>query len=181
MFYEAKKFKVKGGLEVTLKTPEKSEAREVLDFIRNVTGQTDYLLSVPEDFSADAECEAKFIEANIASGNYFIAVYADGRIIGDCNINFNTHIKDRHRSNVGIAIDKDYWGLGIGSLIFDELIRLAKENGVTEQIELGVIDKNERALSLYRKKGFVKAGSIPRALKLADGSYLDEDFMVRYL
>lgn len=181
MYYSEKSFTVKNGVTVTVRTPDKSEAEEVLSFIVKACGQSPYLLSTPDDFWIDARREAEWIEANTKSKNYFLAVYLDGVIIGDCNINFFTHKKDKHRAEVGIAIDKAYWDLGIGSLLFDELIALARATEGIEQIELGVVSTNERARHLYMKKGFTTTGVIPRALKNPDGTYSDEERMTLFL
>lgn len=180
MIYEEKEFVVKDGLKVVLKTPDKSEAKQVLDFMIKVCGQTDCLLSSVEDKKMSVEDEEKWLEKNIEGEDVFICAYVDEKIVGDCSLNYNRHSKDKHRGRVGIVIDKDYWNKGLGSLLFDEMIRLAKKSGI-EQLELGVNSANERAKRLYKKKGFEYTGKIPRALKLKDGSYYDEEFMVKFL
>ena len=48
-----------------------------------------------------------------------------------------------------------------------------------EQIELGVIDGNERAKALYEKAGFVETGRYKNAMKYDDGTYRDEIIMWR--
>lgn len=181
MIYSEKEFIVKDNLKVVLKTPEVSEAKELLEFIKKITGQTDFLLSSSEDFKFDVEGEEKWIKANREGNDYFIAVYVDGKIVGDCSLNLNRHLKDKHRSSIGIGIDKEYWSKGIGSLLFDEMIKLAKNTKDLEQIELGVISTNKRAKRLYENKGFIKTGIIPNALKLKDGTYLDEELMTKFL
>lgn len=181
MIYEAKEFTVKDGLKVVFKTPEKSEAKELLDFIRSIAGQTEFLLSSPEDRKFDLAGEEQFIESYRDNNSWFIAAYVDGKIIGDCGLNFGSHMKDKHRGNIGIGIDREYWNKGIGSLMFDEMIRIARETEGIEQLELGVNNRNLRAKHLYQKKGFEFTGSIPRALKLHDGTYCDEELMTKFL
>ena len=181
MIYEEKEFVVKDNIKVILKTPNKEDAKEVLDFIVRICGQTDFLLSSPEDKKFNVADEERWIESYKESKNYFVCAYVDGKLVGDCNLDFRSHLKDKHRALVGIGIDKEYWNKGIGSLLFDELINLAKKTDGIEQIELGVISINERAKHLYEKKGFVKTGVIPKAIKLKDGTYLDEELMTKFL
>jgi len=181
MIYPKTEFVLKNGLKVTLKTPEKADAEKLLSFIRTLAGQTDYLLSSPEDFQFSVEREESFLESFQNSKNWLIAVYDGDKVIADCNLDFYTHVKDRHRGSVGIGVEQSYWGMGIGSLLFDELIRLAKETEGMEQLELGVISANQRAKHLYEKKGFVSTGKIPRALKCKDGTYYDEELMTKFL
>ena len=57
---------------------------------------------------------------------------------------------------------------------------LAKEMGY-EQVELEVVDGNERAKSLYKRFGFQETGKNYRSLKYDDGSYRDEYRMVKIL
>ena len=182
MIYETKEFTVKDGLKVTLKTPERADAEQLLDFIRRAAAQTPFLLSTPEDYASfTVEKEGDFIDSNREGPNWLITVCVDGEIVGDCSLSFNRHVRDRHRASIGIGIDEAYWNKGIGSLLFDEMIRLARETEGIEQLELGVNCRNERAKRLYEKKGFVKTGAVPRAMKQPDGTYDDEEMMVRYL
>lgn len=184
MIYKAQEFTLKNGLKVTLKSPEVSDAQKLLNFIVSVASITDYILSTPKDFEGflkDITKEEKYIDSYKENKDYLICVYHDGEIIGDCSLAFHRHEKDAHRATVGIAVGKEYWGLGIGSLLFEEMIKLAKNEPGIEQIELSVIANNERAKRLYTKKGFVKVGDIPHQLKLKDGSYLDGENMVLFL
>ena len=181
MYYQAKEFTAKDNLKVVLKTPEVTEAADLLEFIRRVADQTPFLLSSSEDFNFPVEKEEAFLKAQIETKDYFIAVYVDNKIVGDCGLSFMRHVKDRHRCTIGITIDEKYWGKGIGSLLFDVMIDLAKNTEGIEQIELGVISINDRAKHLYLSKGFEKTGVIKNALKLQDGTYLDEEMMVKFL
>ena len=67
---------------------------------------------------------------------------------------------------------KEFWGLGIGSAMFKEMIEQAKNNNDVLQIELEVIEGNERAIALYKKFGFEIVAEIPDAIRLKDGRML---------
>ena len=86
----------------------------------------------------------------------------------------------RHRGQVAIALLKDYWGLGIGTAMFEEMIDKARQEKL-EQLELEVIEGNQRAIELYHKMGFVCTGEKPNAIRLEDGSSLKELMMVKVL
>lgn len=183
MIYQRKEFVLKNGTKLILKSPEQSDAKMLLNQIVKTTSQTDYLLSTPNDFDEDISKEEEFISRFNDSNDYLICAYVDGIIVGNSSLKFLKHAKDKHRAQVGIAIMKEYWGLGIGSTMFDEIIDIAKNTSGIEQIELdgGVIAENKRAISLYTKKGFVKTGAIPHELKLNDGTYLDGFLMTLFL
>jgi len=53
----------------------------------------------------------------------------------------------------GIAVDHNYRGKGAGQLLFDELMKYAKNVGI-EEVELNVYSFNEAAIKFYRKNGF---------------------------
>ena len=80
-----------------------------------------------------------------------------------------------------IAIHQEYWGLGIGSAMFAELISAAKANPSTEILELEFIEGNDRARALYEKYGFEIVGERPNAFKYKDGSFRKEFFMQKKL
>lgn len=184
MIFPKKEVLLKDGSKVIFKSPEVSDAKMLLNNIVNVCSSTDNLLSTPEDFAKfinDISLEENFIKSHSEGKNTIICVYDNDVIVGNCEITFCSHQKDRHRASIGIAIEKEYQNKGIGSLLFDELIKIAKETEGIEQIELSVVATNDRAKHLYSKKGFVKVGDIPRQLKLKDGRYLDGESMVLFL
>ena len=184
MIFDPKEVTLKDGTVVVLKTPEVGDAKMMLDNIINVANSTNYLLSAASDFEhylKDISKEEAFLAAKRESRDHMIAVYLNGVIIGCASLDLHFHEKDKHRAVIGIAIQKPYWDKGIGSILFDELINIAKNTEGIEQIELDVIGINERAKHLYTKKGFVKTGDIPHQLKLKDGTYLDGETMVLFL
>ena len=57
-------------------------------------------------------------------------------------------------------------------------LELAEKMGY-EQMELGVVEGNDRAKALYERFGFEVTGKTPRAMKYDDGSYKDEYAMTK--
>lgn len=184
MIYKPQEFVLKDGNKVILKTPEIEDAQMLIDNIVSVASSTDNLLSTPEDFNRvikDINLEKQWIISNREGPNFLIAVYLNGVVIGTCSLDMHAPIKAKHRATIGIAIQKPYWDKGIGSLLFDEMIKVAKTIKGLEQIELDVVSTNERAKHLYIKKGFIKTGDVPHQLKLKDGKYLNGETMVLFL
>lgn len=181
MIFEPKEFTTKTGLKVVIRTPEIEDAEELLCFIKKVCGETNYLLSTPDDMNFSVDGEKAFIESNLKSKNYLLIALVNGKIVGDASLNISNQIKLRHRANIGIAILKDYWNNGIGSVLFEAMIEIAKENENIEQLNLTYAKDNKRGENLYKKFGFVETGVFPKSLKQLDGTYTDEVFMSRYL
>ena len=74
-----------------------------------------------------------------------LACLVNRNIAGNCLISFNSGIKDRHRASVAIALLQEYWGLGIGTRMFEEMFQIARERDGVRQIELDFIEGNSRA------------------------------------
>ena len=48
-------------------------------------------------------------------------------------------------------VKKDYWKIGIGSAVMEELISSAKKCGTVKNISLGVKASNKNAIRMYEK------------------------------
>ncbi|MFC1975012.1 GNAT family N-acetyltransferase [Chloroflexota bacterium] len=77
---------------------------------------------------------------------------------------------------IGISVQKQYWGLGIGALMLDRLIEWARDTQIVTKINLRVRTDNQRAILLYEGKGFIKEGTIRKEIRLA-GQYFDHYWM----
>jgi RimJ/RimL family protein N-acetyltransferase len=181
MLYPTRTITLKNGKEATFRSPRKEDAAELLAYLRQTAGETDFLLRDPEEITMTVEQEETFIERiNQSENNYMIICLVDGKHAGNCSLQLNVKRKVRHRGEVAIALVKEFWGMGIGTFMFEEMIRLAREHGKT-QLELGMVDGNERGLALYSKMGFREYGRLPNAFQQKDGTMRDEVLMVREL
>ena len=67
-------------------------------------------------------------------------------------------------SDLFISVAQDYWGLGIGRALTEACIESAKAAGYI-QLELAVVSENLRAITLYKKLGFVEYGRNPKGFR----------------
>ena len=143
------------------------------------SGETPYLLRTPDECTMTVQQEQNFI-AGVAAQEYdaMILCFVDGALAGNCRIIRHNKSKTRHRADVMIALYQKYWGLGIGTAMFREMIALAESWGVA-QLELEVIEGNTRAMTLYRTMGFEIAAQRPNAIRLEDGTILSEYIMIK--
>lgn len=155
----------------------------MLQFIIKASGETDYLMAYPEEFAGfTIEREKSFIsQINDDPNGMMIACFVDGKVAGNCQISFRTGMKDRHRASVAIALLRDFWHLGIGTSMFKEMIQIARERGGVKQIELDFIEGNSRARGLYEKMGFRITGVKPDAIRMKDGTFVNEYMMLKRL
>lgn len=177
--FEKQIISLKNGETAILRLPKREDAAELLACYKAMAGETEFLLSSPEDIRYTVEGEERFIESALENdGLLLLMCEMNGHIVGDCEIRRMPAAKARHRANIGISLRKAVWGQGIGTAMFRALITQAKAWGLT-QIELDFIEGNVRARALYEKMGFRVVGYTPNAIRQKDGRLLHEYRMVR--
>ena len=181
MEYQNKTITLKDGRTALLRAVCKEDAIPMIAYMKACYEQTPYLMRYPDEFAVTAEQEATYLERQLVSPDVLMLVCeVEGKLAGNCQLDLNRWRKTRHRGQVAIALLKDYWGLGIGTAMFEEMIEKARQEKL-EQLELEVIEGNQRAIELYHKMGFVFTGEKPNAIRLEDGSSLKELMMVKVL
>lgn len=183
MKYNRKSVELRNGEIIVLRSPTGEDASDMQKFLYQISGETDYMVRYPEEVGTDAaalEQEQKLLWRYLEdTRGLMISAFYQDRLVANVSLGcVNDKIKLRHRGSMGIAILKEVWGMGIGTLLMNEILTMAPVIGL-EQVELGVVAGNERALNLYRKMGFAECGRVPRAFRYKDGSYQDEICMYR--
>ena len=183
MVFKEKEFKLKDGRDALLRSPCEDDAEDMLQFIIKASGETDFLMKFPEEFAEfTLEQEKDFIRGDYSNKNgMMISCLVNDKIAGNCQISFRTGMKDRHRASVAIALLQEFWNLGIGTKMFEELFQVARERGGVRQIELDFIEGNSRARGLYEKMGFRITGIKPNAIRMKDGTFVNEYMMIKQL
>ena len=181
MIFEKKRILLKNGQHAILKSPQIEDAEALLNNIIASSGETEFLTNYPEEYTMGVEGEAAWIKEHLESPDALvICCELEGKIIASCDLRFNSTFKTRHRAALGITVRRDYWGLGIGSAMFETMIAAAKERGI-EIMELEFLEGNGRAKRLYEKFGFRTVSYRPNAFHLKDGTVLGEFYMQKYL
>lgn len=181
MRIEEMEYTLKDGRKAIIRSPRDEDIPGMLAYLTQTAGETDFLMRYPEEcgkYTAEGE-KALFDRVNAAPNENMLVCLVDGKIAGNCQIVCSTGIKTRHRARVAIALLKEFWNQGIGTRLFQEMIRLAEENENILQMELDFIEGNSRARALYEKMGFRIVGIIPNAIRLKDGTLLNEYSMIR--
>lgn len=163
---------LKNGKNLLLRNAEASDGEAVLDNFNQTHAETDWLLTYPDENTSTVEKESLFLERKAASPNEIeLVAVMDGKVVGTAGIStLGTKYKVVHRAEFGVSILKEYWGLGIGRAMMEACIECAKEAGYV-QLELSVVADNARAVSLYRKAGFVEYGRNPKGFRSRTSGY----------
>jgi len=174
-----KKHILKDGRELTVRSEVPSDAEDIISFVNRTDTESRFLSREPGEFTYTVEQERDIIKRNLDDENAFwaVACVEPHGIIGNLNLNaVSWQSRYKHRATMGLAILKDFWNLGVGSAALGDAIEWLRGSKY-ERLELYVVADNERAVALYKKKGFVITGTRPRALKYGDGTYADDYFM----
>ena len=89
---------------------------------------------------------------------FYFATLKD-EVIGYLKVNFGesqTELKDSKALEIErIYVAKEFHGKSVGQILYDKAIEIAKQKG-SEYVWLGVWEENPRAISFYKKNGFVE-------------------------
>ena len=182
MVFPPETLSLRDGRPCTIRSVEPEDAPLMLRYMKTMLGETPFLLRTPEEFGYTAEEEAAILARRRDDPRcLMLAAVLDGQIAACADVT-PTGAMSRvfHRGELGISVRRDFWRQGIGSALMERLLAFAGTAGY-EQIELTVESKNERALALYRRFGFVPYGTRPHGMKYPDGTYDDDVLMVRML
>lgn len=183
MIIEPFEYLLKDGRKALIRSPKDEDIPGMLDYLLISAGETEFLLRYPEEcdkYTAEGE-KALFDSVNKSDNEAMLVCLVEGKVAGNCQVAWSNGIKTRHRASVAIALLKEYWGQGIGRRLLQELIRIAEANENILQIELDFVEGNSRARALYEKFGFRIIGVKPNAIRLKDGTLLNEYSMIKEL
>jgi RimJ/RimL family protein N-acetyltransferase len=162
-------------MKVIIREAQPSDASQIIQYIQRLSKEpVSNIVISPGEFNPSVEEEAKIISEFASSENSILLVAEmDGKIIGTLNCRGRSDRKAIHHSvAIGMSVDQDWRGQGIGTLLMTNFIDWARETGFIKRIELMVFERNEIAIHLYQKFGFEIEGKHRKAI-FRDGMYLD--------
>lgn len=169
---------LKNGMACRLRNGEERDGQAVLEIFQRTHGETDFLLSYPDENSFDAAQESQFLKEKAESERETEIVAEVGNVIvGTAGIEaIGTKYKVRHRADFGISVAREFWGLGIGQALMTACIECARKAGYV-QLELNAVADNERAIAMYRKAGFAEYGRNPKGFLSRETGYQEVVYM----
>lgn len=182
MLFEPKEIKDSCGRTIILRNAKSSDAEDLLAYLKVTSGETPFLIREPDEITMSLEQERTFIKEKTDSPrDLMLIAVLDGRHIGSCSLMpVASYRRYSHRCEVAIALYQEYCHCGIGKIMLQTVLDVAKQAGY-EQAELEVVADNQQAIALYEKLGFKKYGYFPDNMKYADGRYADADWMMKKL
>ncbi|WP_347551954.1 GNAT family protein [Pseudalkalibacillus hwajinpoensis] len=156
------------------------DAEAFVHLMREVENNAEYMLFEPEERDTTIEAQRERIEKmeKDRHSRIFVAEKSD-TLIGYLIVIGGQAKRNRHSAYLVVGILKEYRGNGVGSKLFIELEKWAKDQDI-QRLELTAVTRNEAGLALYRKAGFEVEGVKRRSLLIND-EFVDEYYMSRLL
>jgi len=123
-------FKLKDGRTAILRSANEKDAKAFIEYMKKSTGETDFLLRTPEECETQTiEQEIDFINnCNSSDAQAMIVCEVGGKLAGNCMVWWNNRVKTGHRASVAIGLLSEFWNQGIGTRMFQEMIKIAENN-----------------------------------------------------
>lgn len=137
-----------------------------------------FVASLNEDSPDYAQQVKERIEkASIEQGDVILGAF-DPELIGIISVTRDKRLKRFHKADLhGMFVLPEYRGKGIGKILFEKVLVMAKKMTGLEEIQLSVAVENKCANKLYQKFGFIIAWEEKHATKL-DSGYVDAYHMI---
>ncbi|MFJ8415703.1 N-acetyltransferase family protein [Bacillus paramycoides] len=157
------------------------DAEAILDIQKSIVSEGEFLISVSEEFNKTSSQQKEWVEGILKSENEtLIVAEKDGEVVGWVVFEITQNRKRlSHTGSFGILIRKGYRGLGIGKMLLKALLEWAEKSPLIEKVSLGVFSTNHRAISLYKKMGFIEEGRKIKEFKFNDNEYVDDILMYK--
>jgi len=152
-------FTLKNGIKLKLREGVIGDAGACLAYIEKVSAQSNFLSFGPGEFGLGIKEEEKQIqEKKSRSNELFLLAFIEDTVVSQLTVNASQRKRLRHAVEFGLSVDKQYWGLGIGSAMMTYLLQWAEDNEMIRKVNLQVLPANKNAILLYEKYGFALEG-----------------------
>ena len=161
---------------VTVRKVRRRDADSVIRLWQGIADERKFVVTE----RVSPERRKRWIRSIDDSGLLWILAEAGEELAGTLTLSrYGNLAKTKHIRELEIGIAKPFRGIGVGTALMDCAIRWADRRKVKKVI-LSVFSTNGRALSLYKKFGFLREGTRKKQY-LIDGEYVDEVMMGRFV
>ncbi|MBE3102680.1 MAG: GNAT family N-acetyltransferase [Bacilli bacterium] len=152
------------------------DARAIVRLHQDIDAESDFMLFGKDERKMSVQSIRKLIGEwkKSDTSQMFIGIL-DGEFAGFVALITGPAPRASHRASVIIGIRKAYYGKKVGTSLMGKAESWAQEVGIT-RLELSVVEKNESAILLYKKMGYVIEGTRHNSL-LINGEYINELYM----
>jgi L-amino acid N-acyltransferase YncA len=156
-------------MEISVRKVSEGDAEAVANLLNGIVKEKEFsalnrLFTIEDEvgfFKSLGEREAVFVAS------------VEGRVVGFLSLEIYHKAlgSTGHVASVGTFVGKDFREKGVGSVLLENTIDFARENGY-EKVVAEIRKKNILGLGLYRKYGFEEVGVFKNQVKI-NGEYDD--------
>ena len=160
--------------ELLIREAEPGDAAELVTFLNRVSLETDFTSLDGDGILLTSEEMEIFLDKQASSDNQItLLAFLNDKIAGLVNITADQRKRVRHIGDLFIVIGKKYWNNGLGSLLLEEVVEWAQASGILRRLQLTVQTRNQAAVPLYQKHGFIIEGRQERGAYIEEGNFID--------
>ena len=165
-------------MEVAIREAVPADAKQIIALVQKMSAEPDIDFALaPDEPYHTIEAEQKILsEFAVSENSIYLVAEAGDRIIGFLNCKGGKRKATRHVTLLSISLDEAWRNQGVGSRLMAHAMEWARNTGLIHRIELLVFARNEMAIHLYQKFGFVMECRHARAI-FRKGEYLDDLMM----
>lgn len=166
------------GRVLTLRPPTLEDAAMLVEYPKRVGAETDFLYCDENGIAGlTLEGERDYIQTTLdmPCTKMFLG-FVDGELVSVSDIRALGRPRIAHNGELAISVVRDFWRLGVGSILMREMIDFARGTGTLENLCLSARADNARAIALYTRFGFRPCGRYARRICVR-GEYFDELLM----
>lgn len=161
-------------VDVTIREALPEDAEQIVEVSHTIGNQTEFLVMDEYGMNLPVGLLENQLESIYTSEAQLLLVASIGaEIVGTASVKTSEEKRVDHIGEVGISLLKDYWGMGLGSALLEELIDWAQQTPQIRRLELTVQKQNTRAVHLYEKYGFQTEAVMARGARGDDDRFLD--------
>lgn len=161
-------------VDITLREAIPDDAADLLQVSQKIAEETDFLIMDEVGLGLNEEMlSLQLADLYESENNLLLLAFADDKIVGMASVKAAPEFTVSHIGEIGISILKEFWGIGLGTALLDEVIYWSENASPLRRLELTVQERNERAIHLYQKFGFETEGTMKRGARDAQGEFLD--------
>ena len=142
------------------------------------------IVAAGETFSWDpglGEEQARARWMHEAPGRTFVAVEADGAIVGSAESEPNHEGPASHVATASFMVDPAHQGRGVGRALCMHVLETARADGYRGMQFNAVAESNERAVELWCSLGFEILATVPEGFRHPQAGYVGLHIMYRPL
>ncbi|PCI76048.1 GNAT family N-acetyltransferase [Candidatus Aerophobetes bacterium] len=162
-------------VDITFRKTVKSDGEPLMEWLE----EEGVLSGFPMENRAEIEDAVNYWMHFCTIGASITACY-NGSVCGVANLYVRGVEKINHHCLFVIVVDPQYRGKGIGQQLIERLEKLGKEEFKIETLFLEIY-KGNRAITLYKRLGFLEIGEHPAFLIDREGKSFDKIIMEKQL